>query len=335
MRKQMFKKVSLLLLMSSISVANAARPLSEQAGWETTLSLNAVYINERSQLSTNSENKVTNNLNNSGKSTSTKILFPLSKMFYTLDTLKTQLYFDANSSDQIKINGAQYELGIKHQFKDDSKLTFAAFPQLSIYNEVWKDPFLTGAERKKTAQSVGGARIAIEQVFASPFTLKYAIAHSNIEDELSGQNSGLTSGDIALLDRDSVYQRFALETMFPIQSGLFLKPVLEKNKRNAKGNANSFEGVSLALSALMFQAHSLWVNTVSMGKETYEVNNPLFNKKQNTQFLSVSTFYNLKNPLNLQNWSWTVLGSYTRRQSDITFYDSDTFVFVTSMNYQF
>ena len=335
----MLKKINLMLLMSCVSVASLARPLSEQAGWERSLSLNAVYIAGKSQLSTNSDNKTTNNLNNSGQSHTNKILFPISNVSYTLDTLKTQFYFDANSSDQININGFQYELGVKHQFKDDSKFTFAAFPQLSIYNDVWEDPFLTDSNREETKQSVGGARVAIEQVFASPFTLKYAVAHNHIDDELSGQSSLqsslLTSDEVDLLDRDGVYQRFTLETMFPIQQGVFLKPVLEKNKRNAKGNANSFEGYVVKLSALVFQPRSLWATTISLGKEDYQTDNPLFDKKQDTQFVSLSSFYSYQNPLNLRDWSWTVLGSYTQRQSNITFYDSYSFAVITSMSYQF
>jgi len=331
----MLKKINVMLLMSCVSVVSIARPLSEEAGWDSSLSLNAVYVVGKSQLSTNSDNKTTNNLNNSGRSYTDKVLFPISNVSYTFDTLKTQVYFDANSSDQINVNGFQYELGVKHQFKDDSKFTFAAFPQLSVYNDVWEDPFLTGTSREETKQSVGGARIAIEQVFASPFTLKYAVAHNHIDDELSGQTHSLTSDEIDLLDRDGVYQRFTLETMFPIQQGVFLKPVLEKNKRNAKGNANSFEGYVLKLSALVFQPRSLWATTVSVGKEDYQADNPLFDKKQDTRFVSLSSFYSYKNPLNLRDWSWTVLGSYTQRQSNITFYDSYSLALITSMSYQF
>lgn len=129
----MFKKLSCLLLVLCVSQSSMARPLSEQVGWSSELSINALYISGKSQLSTSSDNKMTESLNSSGKSATTKLIIPLNKVFYTLEGLKTQLYFDSNNADQITTNGFQYEFGVKHQFVDESKLTFAAFPKLSVY----------------------------------------------------------------------------------------------------------------------------------------------------------------------------------------------------------
>ncbi|TEW52633.1 DUF2860 family protein [Psychromonas algicola] len=331
----MFKKLSCSLLVLCVSQSSIARPLSEQAGWDSTLSLNALYISGHSQLSTSSENRTTNSLTNSGKSTSETLVIPLNKIFYTFDSLKTQLYFDANNADQITTNGFQYEFGMKHQFYDDSKLTFAVFPKLSVYNEVWEDPFLVGSDREETKQKVGGGRIAIEQIFASPFTVKYAIASSSIEDELSGQTNSLTSDEITLLNRDSIYQRFSIETMFPIQKRIFLKPTLEKNQRDADGAANSYEDYALKLGVLIFRERSFWATTLSMGVQNYEATNPIFDKKQDLVYGSLSSIFSYKEPLNLRNWNWNLLGAYTQKKSDISFYDSRSIFISTGMSYQF
>lgn len=50
---------------------------------------------------------------------------------------------------------------------------------------------------RKPMKILGGVRIAIENPLGSPFTLKYAIASSGIDDELSGE-SQLT--DLAEID---------------------------------------------------------------------------------------------------------------------------------------
>ena len=332
----MFKKLSCSLLVLCASQSSIARPLSEQVGWDFTLSLNAFYSHSQSQLSTSSDNRTTNNLSNSGESISKTLSVPLGSAFYTLEGLKTQLYFDANNADQIATNGFQYEFGVKHQFYDDSKLTFAVFPKLSVYNEVWEDPFLTGSNREETQQRVGGGRIAIEQIFASPFTVKYAIASSSIEDELSGQSdSALTTDEIASLNRDSVYQRLSIETMFPIQKGIFLKPTLEKNQRDADGEANSYEDYALKLGVLIFRERSFWATTLSMGVQNYKAINPIFDKKQDLVYGSLSSIFSYKAPLNLKNWNWTLLGAYTQKQSDISFYDTNSIFISTGMSYKF
>jgi len=331
----MFKKLSCSLLVLCVSQSSMARPLSEQVGWSSELSINALYISGKSQLSTSSDNKMTESLNSSGKSATTKLIIPLNKVFYTLEGLKTQLYFDSNNADQITTNGFQYEFGVKHQFVDESKLTFAAFPKLSVYNEVWEDPFLVGSDREETQQRVGGARVAVEQIFASPFTVKYAIASSSIEDEYSGQTYSLTTDEVTLLNRDSIYQRFSIETMFPIQKGIFLKPTLEKNQRDAEGEANSYEDYALKLGVLVFRERSFWATTISLGVQNYEAINPIFGKKQDLVYGRLSSIFNYKEPLNLQNWNWTLLGSYSMKQSDINFYDSNSMLISTGMSYKF
>ena len=331
----MFKKISCSLLVLCVSQSSIARPLSDKVGWDFALSINAFYSSGQSQLNTSTENQITKDLNNNGESVSSGFIVPLGKAFYTLDSLKTQLYFDANNSDQISTNGFQYEFGVKHQFYDDSKLTFAVFPKLSIYNEVWEDPFLEDSERSETQQRVGGARIAIEQILTSPFTVKYAIASSSIEDEFSGQMQNLTSNEVDSLARDSIYQRISIETMFPIYKGIFLKPTLEKNQRDAEGEANSYEDFALKLGVLIFRERSFWATTLSMGVQNYQGINPIFDKKQDLVYGSLSSIFSYKAPLNLKNWDWTVLASYTQKHSDIDFYDSRSMSILTAMTYYF
>jgi hypothetical protein len=312
-----------------------ARPLSEHVGWDFTLSLNAFYSSSQSQLNTDSDNKTTENLNNSGEIVTNKLIVPLGSAFYTLESMKTQLYFDANNRDQISTTGFQYEFGVKHQFYDDSKLTFAVFPKLSVYNEVWADPFLVSSEREETDQRVGGARLAIEQIFATPFTVKYAIASSTIDDELSGTSELTDASEIASLNRDSLYQRFSIETMFPIQKGIFLKPTIENNKRDAEGEANSYNDYALKLSLMIFGERSFWVTTLSMGVQNYQHINPIFDDEQDLIYASLFSVYTYKNPLNLKNWSWTMLAGYKHENSDIDFYDSSSLLVSTALTYQF
>jgi len=333
----MFKKISCLALIALVShVGNGfARPLSEAAGWKGALSLNIAYINNESQLSTGTENKKIEDLNATGESTSSKLIAPLGSVYYTLDSLKTQLFFEANSADQISTNGLQYEFGIKHQFKDDSTLTFAAFPQLSVLNDVWEDPFLEGSDRTETEQEVGGARISVEQIFATPLTVKYAIANSSIESELSGQNSNLSVNEMSSLERDSLYQRLSFETMFPVAKGVFLKPNLEYTERNAEGNANSYDDYAMKLSVLVFRERYFWATTLSFGMQNYQNINPIFDDKQDTEYVGLSSLYVYKDPFGFKDWSLSALAVYTEKESDIGFYDSKSLIVVTSASYKF
>jgi hypothetical protein len=330
----MLNKISSAMLSVFVSGFCVAEPLSNTAGWEFTLNLNAGYTHSQSQLNTDDDNKITNDLSNSGQSTSSAIVFPLGRVQYTLADLNTQ-FFLGNSRDQVSTAQFQYEIGATHQFTDNSKLTLAIFPKLSLFNETWKDPFLVGAKREVTDQDVGGGRIALENVLGSPFTLKYAIADSQVDDEQSG-NSQLTNvSEINSVKRDSIFQRVEIETMFPISKGMFLKPTLQYTNRNAEGDANSYDQYTVQLGLLVFRPQYSVITTINTGVRYYQEENPIFDEKQNSQQFGILSLYSYKQPFNWKNWSWTLMAGYNAENSDINFYDTKGLILSTGMMFQY
>lgn len=328
----MLKGISCLIIAVFFSSYGVAKPLSKEAGWQFTLSLNAGYSGGKSQF--DSDHEVSNDLNNSGQSRSSALIYPLGSVQYTLDHLKTQFYL-GNSREQVATEKFQFEFGIVHQFNDNSKLTFAVFPKLSLLNETWADPFLVGSKRQTTEQSIGGGRIAVERIFGSPLTLKYAIASSSIDDELSGQSQLTDATDIASLQRDSLYQRVEVETLFPIAKGLFLKPNVQYTDRNADGDVNSYQQYTAQLSLLIFKERHTLITTINAGVRHYKQINPIFNDKQDLKHWGVFSLYSYQQPFNWQRWSWTLMAGYNQEQSNITFYDNNTFIVSTGMVYAF
>lgn len=335
----MLKALSFLILGACISTAafakSYARPLSKEAGWEFTLSLNVGYSNGESQFSTDDDNAITEDLNNGGQSRTSGMVFPLGRVQYTLDSLKTQFYL-GNSFEQVTTAQFQYELGVVHQFSDNSKLTFAVFPKLSLLNDTWADPFLTGSERQVTEENTGGARLAIEQIFGSPLTLKYAIASSSIDDELSGQNElDLSVEEIASLERDSLYQRVEVETMFPVAKGIFLKPTFQYTNRNADGDANSFNQYTGQLGVLIFKGKHFLVATLNAGVKRYQQVNPIFGMKQDSTHAGLFSIYTYKKPFNWERWSLTAIAGYNKEKSDIAFYSSNGLIISAGIAFKY
>jgi hypothetical protein len=330
----MLNKISSAMLSVFVSGFCVAEPLSNTAGWEFTLNLNAGYTHSQSQLNTDDDNKITNDLSNSGQSTSSAIVFPLGRVQYTLADLNTQ-FFLGNSRDQVSTAQFQYEIGATHQFTDNSKLTLAIFPKLSLFNETWKDPFLVGAKREVTDQDVGGGRIALENVLGSPFTLKYAIADSQVDDEQSGISQLTNVSEINSVKRDSIFQRVEIETMFPISKGMFLKPTLQYTNRNAEGDANSYDQYTVQLGLLVFRPQYSVITTINTGVRYYQEENPIFDEKQNSQQFGILSLYSYKQPFNWKNWSWTLMAGYNAENSDINFYDTKGLILSTGMIFQY
>ncbi|RBW46498.1 DUF2860 domain-containing protein [Psychromonas sp. B3M02] len=322
------------IVMMVASHALLAEPLSKEAGWGVTLSVNVGYSGGTSQFDTDDDNQITDNLTNSGQFSGSSLTYPLGTVLYTLDNLNTQ-FFLGNSRDQVAIAQFQYELGLRHQFSDDSKLTFAFFPKLSFFNETWSDPFVEASNRDTTDVSVGGARIAVERILGSPFTFKYAVASSSIDDEESGQSQLMDEQEIAALQRDSLYQKFEVETLLPIDSGLLLKPSLQYTHRNAEGDANSFNQYVAQVAVMLFRDRHTLITTLGVGKRFHQQENPIFDTTQKVDTVSIFSVYSYQRPFNWKSWDWTVMLGYSREDANIEFYDNDSFIVSTGMVYQF
>ncbi|MFT6927730.1 MAG: hypothetical protein ACJAZP_003369 [Psychromonas sp.] len=339
--RKLFPTVILSVLLSNLLVTEAAansapatRSLAEKAGWEFTLGMNMGYSAGRSQLNTDDDNALNEDLNNQGKSLDKTLVFPLASAQYTFDELQTQI-FAGNSREQISVAEFQYELGIKHVFNNRSQLTVAYFPQLPFFNEAWQDPYLIGSARTTTEQNTQGGRVALTRIAGSSITLKYAFAITSIENEQSGQSIGLNAAQLSLLQRDSFYQRIEIETMFPIAPGVFFKPALQYTRRSADGEAHNFDQYGAQLGLLVFKGRHSLITTFNTGIKKFAVDNPVFSEKQNTVTAAVFSVYSYAQALNWQPLSFNILAGYKKENSDINFYDSKGLFMSTGLSYKF
>jgi len=332
----MKKSICALLLSSLFISAVNARPLAAESGWDFTLSVNSGYVSGESNFSTSDDNETITNLNGEGESVDSFVVFPFARLQYTTETLNTQ-FFLGNSRDQISISQFQYELGVTHQFSNNSKLTVAYFPELPFMNEVWQDPFLVGEKRIETEQNSQGARLELEQVAGSPITLKYAYARSRIEDEQSGMSLSdeLSIAEIQDLQRDSDYHRVAVETMFPIASGIFLKPTLQYTARLADGDANSYQEYDVQLGLLIFKGRHTSITTFNVGTALYDEENPIFNRKQDSVNMGIFSIYSYEQFFDWKPVTFSFIAGYSQKNSDITFYDEQGLILLTSLAYTF
>lgn len=330
------KKRFLVLLVSCLLISPLnAKPLAQEGGWEFTLSLNAGAVGGRSNLTTSDDNKVISDVNNQADASSRAIAFPFVRVQYTAQDLKTQLFL-GNSREQISTSQFQYEFGVTHQFSDTSKLTAAYFPELPLFNETWQDPFLVGQKRVKTDNDAQGGRIQLERIAGGPLTLKYAYARSHVDNDQSGASwLGLTQVQLKSLQRSSDYHRVALETMFPIARGVFLKPTLQYTMRSADGEAESFDDYNFKLALLVFKGRHTSISTVNIGSSVYQQQNPIFDKKQDSTNAGIFSVYSYARPFNWQDVTFSLIAGYNQKQSHISFYDESGFIVSTGLAYTF
>jgi hypothetical protein len=319
-------------LVKNLLISSALFPLFAFAnngmkpGWEFTLNLSGGYVSSQSQFSTSDENLITDSLYSSGEKTTTALVYPLARIQYTFPRGQNQIYI-GNSSDQVSTAQFQYELGYVHQFKSLGKLTVAYFPELPFLNDTWSDPFLVGEERDVTEENAQGGRLSWERFLGLPFVLKYAAATSEVDNEMSGVGLGtLSSTELEMLGRDSVYNRIQIETFFPIMKGLFLRPSLQYTYRDATGDAISNDGYTAQLGLLHFRDRHTFISTFDYTSQESEAINPIFDKVQTTDKWGVFLIYDYARPFSLPNTSFNLLAGYSSADSNIDFYDTNTLI---------
>jgi len=313
---------SMLASALLFTISNAyARPLAKKAGWGADLALTVGYSEKQSQFNVDDDNEVTDDLSNSGTEVSGALTFPLARLDYTLEDLKTQ-FFIGNSRENVGKGAFQIELGGTHQFKDNSKLTLAYFPQLPFIGDTWEDPYLTGQAREETEETAQGGRIELKNVAGSLLDVQYAFADSNIDQELSGSSLAyLTDPDRSRLHRDAIYHRVSVDHMVPFSSNFLLKPGVLYTRVNAKGDANSSDEYALRLQMLYRENRHFLTGTATYGHLKAKTDNPIFDKREKNDRYSLFALYKYQKPFNLENWSLLGIGFWGETDSNISFYN--------------
>lgn len=312
----------------------AQGPDKTQPGWDFTLSLNSFYIHTQSQLNTNDDNAVTANLQQSGQTTSEFLFAPLGNVQYTFASGNTQI-FAGQSSDQVIEGQLQAEIGITHRFDRLGEFTLAYFPSLPGVNETWRDPYLTQTARSATDISAQGGRLAYTAPFALPLTLRYAYLDYQVDEERSGTTSGLTSAQIALLDRNSEYQQVSAEVSLPLSRSWSFVPKISYTQRDAQGDAFDFAALDYQLGINTFFGPQALFLTLNYGQEEYDTAHPIFAQTRDADHWSAFALYVYRAPFGWKNVSINAMAGISETDDVVTFFDQQSTFLSTGVAFDF
>lgn len=312
----------------------AQGPDKNQPGWDVTLSLNSFYIHTQSQMNTNDDNAITANLQQSGQTTSEFLFAPLGNVQYTFASGNTQI-FAGQSSDQVIEGQLQAEIGITHRFDRLGEFTLAYFPSLPGVNETWRDPYLTQTARSATDISAQGGRLAYTAPFALPLTLRYAYLDYKVDEERSGATSGLTSSQLALLDRNSEYQQVSAEVSLPLSRSWSFVPKISYTKRDAQGDAFDFSALDYQLGINTFFGPQALFLTLSYGQEEYKTEHPIFAQTRNADHWSAFALYVYRAPFGWKNVSINAMAGISETDDVVTFFDQQSTFLSTGVAFDF
>ena len=331
--------LSLICLFFSVP-ACAQQPLPRESGFSGYLELMGAYISTNSQLNTDSRNKQTDSLDETGERVGKVRPFPLGLISYTFADIRTQLYIGI-LPENIAEGQILFETGIRHDLTDGTSLRAAVIPLSPIAQETWEDPFVVGQDRDETDIRSWGLKLVADNIAGSGFNLRGGLVRQNIDTEKSGEFlisqplSGLTPDDLDDLDRDSYVYRLTAQYSFRLSPRMRLLPILRYIRGDADGDANSFNALAPQLSLQYFGNQlQMAVNAAANG-QWYDESHPVFDKTREEYHVSLFAILGYKDPFGWENFRVDWFNGAFLQQSNIDFYDSTGFLTALGLGWVF
>jgi hypothetical protein len=204
-----------------------------------------------------------------------------------------------------------------------------------VATEVWEDPFLTGIDRTETDRTSAGARLGLADILGTKLEVYATVRATDIDVERSGESLGLSESDRALLEREGESADLEVLYTWVINKQHALVPAIRFGTYEADGEAMTRDGVSVQLThAYSYDRYRL-ISNLSLRQSSFDEENPVFGEKQDEDEVIASVTGIMGRFMGYDAWSLTAGLLYAKRDSDIVFYESESFVASLGVMYFF
>lgn len=345
--KNVGRKVPLIvgctLLLSCSALKVSARPVQDafKHGFHGYIQPVIGVSSFKSNVKVGDDNKKIDSLTDKASSETEFVPFVFWELSYTFEGESLQLY--AGTPEENFIEGSfLLEAGMRYQFADRTKLTLAWVPNFPIIaNEVWEDPFLLGERRNETDRESNAFKVEASSIMGTGLGLRYGYGIQEIDREQSGfylagqPGSTLSSEDLKQLERDTDFHLFEVQYLFRLNNGFSIRPSFTYLLGDADGDSNSFDNYEGKLAFVLPVSQWVIFGNVAYAYGDYDKENPIFNTSREDDILSSTLGFLYKEPFGYENWSVTLFGSYRDVNSNISFYDSQSFFTGLGVGWQF
>ena len=253
---------------------------------------------------------------------------------YTLPG-RNQLFLGSSLEDRLTMDFAN-QLGWRKQTQSAGSFQVGfLLPEPSV--EVWADPYLEGEPRREVDRDSQGFRFEWDKVLGSSFGFLVQAREIEVDPELSGTDPGLgcDSDCQQLLDRngDQYVARFWYRFIFA--GGHMLEPQLRLRNEDRDGAAIARDAWAVQLAYAYLRPPWAFVGNVLYGQSEYDKPNPLYDRRQDADTMSIdaSVLYTLPT----ESGRWQLTGSIFWGESDskIGFHDNELSQIAVGFIYNF
>ena len=332
------KRTSRYLLATALvgmaGTVSAIEPIPNQKGWSGFLTLGVASLTTKSNLIAGVErfnvdlgDKKINSLSDEPDSNTAGIPQINFGVNYTFEG-QTQLFVGNSLENLVEFDRATIA-GVRQQFKDKSivELSLVSSPKASPV-QVWKDPYVTGVNRKETDRTSNGVRLEYDKILGTGFGVQYTQRKIDVDDERSGTTQlGLSSDQAKLLKRSGDTKNLELAYTLPRKDRHVFKVSIAGLKEDLDGEAMSGDRTQAQLTHVYLGERFTLASNIVVGKQDYDKKNPVFNKDRNDDILGLGFVLFDKKIFNSKNWVGQGTLVWYQQDSNIDFYyQSSTFV---------
>ena len=314
MRNLTFIQTLLAAFVFSWLSAFAADTAEKIEGFSGRIAAGAGFMTSTDQLKTTDENKQIDSLSGDADGYDKFMPLALFNMRYSFAETGRQIYFGTPA----ELSGPPgVSLGFVQPFSDGSRLDVSVFARL--FSEVWRDPYLTNADRKETRESNYGTRIEYDKIFGSRFKLVYAFSRVDVNvDDIGDRFNDL--------ERDGYVHNAEVEYDIRLGQSMSLAPAFELSIGDIDGEANAYRGYQFGLGFRKFSKAYQFILKAAIGWDDYDDKHPIFGKTRNDTNYSVFGMLTRSDLFGQDYLFGTLMAGYRYRDSNIGFLEAQTFL---------
>ncbi len=229
--------------------------------------------------------------------------------------------------------GTTFTIGSKQGFGltvSQNASQYGSFSLGATYeqDEIFADPFITGADRVRTDKDTIGISFSWDSIMSSLISFNYSFENVDVDNDVLGTRN-------TNLQRDGKIHTFKLSSGFyqdeqnEIGVGAYL------SYADMSGESFAYIGYGVDLNH-KFKGRGWDIKTgVSLGYNDYKKSHDEFSKSRTDTLTSVSTSYTKYQPFGFNRIFWTAFASYDVINANINFYDTTALTVGTGIGYNF
>lgn len=239
---------------------------------------------------------------------------------YTLGETQTQFFLRNQASDYVFLD-MEVHGGIRQQVTGIGIFDIS-LSGTSVPTDVWKDPYLVGANRGDTERTSKGLHMAWRNIMETPVEFEFSSTEIEIDDEDSGESLALTGAERRLLEREGQVYRFNLLYTWAINDRHSLVPEFALLDYDLDGQAMSEDGFGLSLTHHYTQGRWHFATQLQYRSLESDEDNPIYDDTADKDVFSAGFTASYDKPFGWDKWSANASALWYDEDSDIDFYDT-------------